>query len=162
MNLNNETDYKKVSNCLNDMIDIVVKKEKKRLYNQQYRQNNKEKLNLQKKQYWKDNKEKFNEQNKQRYQDNKEEYKEKIKLYQQTPLGKKSKRISTWKRLGLKCDDYDAIYDRYINTTNCDDCKCILTIDRYNTYTTKCMDHDHETGFFRNILCNLCNIKKRK
>jgi hypothetical protein len=47
MNLINETDYKEISNCLNDIINIVFKKEKNRLYQKIYnKQKNKWKQSL--------------------------------------------------------------------------------------------------------------------
>ena len=95
------------------------------------------------------------------YKDNKDERLFYQSQYKETPNGKKSYKISTWKQQGIICDDFNVIYDKYMNTTNCDNCNCILTTDRYNTYTTKCMDHDHKTGLFRNILCFVCNVKRK-
>jgi hypothetical protein len=54
---------------------------------------------------------------------------------------------------------YDELYEAYLYCGYCENCDVKLTKDRYNTPTTKCMDHDHKTGIFRNILCNSCNIK---
>lgn len=80
--------------------------------------------------------------------------------YNQTPEGKKRMRISNWKRQGL-IGDYDSIYEKYINTKNCDDCKILLATDGQSKYT-KCMDHNHKNGEFRNILCKNCNSSKRE
>ena len=88
------------------------------------------------------------------------ENKEKAKAYREDPDGIKSKRISHWKGRGVICDDWDVLYERYLNTEFCEDCKCKLTEDRYNTKTTRCLDHDHNTGLFRNVVCNSCNIKR--
>ena len=90
----------------------------------------------------------------------KEKEKEQQKIYRQSPEYKKSNRISNWKKMGVICDDFDELYERYLNTEFCEECKCKLTEDKINTKTTRCLDHCHTTGLFRNILCNPCNIKR--
>lgn len=71
---------------------------------------------------------------------------------------KKSVTISYWKYRGL-IGDYEAIYDRYINTTHCDLCNILLCKGRKGS-NKKCMEHDHNTGEFRNIVCHKCNMNK--
>lgn len=93
---------------------------------------------------------------------NSESGKKKEKEYRESNQGKKVGRIASWKYIGLIEDDYNIIYDRYIKTTNCDWCDCILTYDApISTATTKCMDHCHVTGKFRNILCCACNSSRK-
>jgi len=121
-----------------------------------YREKNKEKIKEQNKEYYEKNKEKIKEKNKEFYENNKAYMKE----YYQTEQGKKSYRISHWKGRGVISNDYDALYNQYINTSNCENCNVELTEDRYITPTTRCLDHEHTTGEFRNILCNMCNIKR--
>lgn len=136
--------------CMNDMLDIVVRKEEKRLYHIQYYQKTKEKKKQKSKDY---------------YQENKEEIIQKQKQYRQTTeKGIKVNRIGQWKYSGVICDDFDALYHHYIKTSYCDFCRVELTYDKRNTATTKCLDHDHsitDRPNFRNILCNFCNIKRR-
>jgi len=90
------------------------------------------------------------------YEKNKERIKQKDKEYSQTDKGKKSHRISTWKRYGLICEDYDKIYEIYVNTNECDNCGIELIEGMYCS-NKKCIDHSHKTGLFRNILCHKCN-----
>jgi hypothetical protein len=79
---------------------------------------------------------------------------------------KKKRKISRWKYGGLK-DDYNMVWDRYINSTNCENPKCNVVYGNYGdgTGTFKCMDHDHTPGLennFRNILCHRCNSNLNK
>ena len=136
-------------------------------YQKRYYDNNKEKVNAQKALYYKNNKEhldakrrEWREKNKEkckivakRWRDNNKEKIKKYKAeYDRTPAGKKSTRISAWKCRGLIHDNYSELYDKYLATTQCDVCdyKFLSSKDR-------CMDHDHETGLFRQFLCHSCN-----
>ena len=120
-----------VLDYMKDIINTVVMKEK----NRKYYEKNREKILKQQRQT-------------------------KIK-YRQTPEWKKTNIISKWKRqYGVVCDNFDALYDHYTSTAYCDYCKVELSIDKKRSSTTKCLDHCHETGLFRNILCLSCNIKR--
>ena len=80
------------------------------------------------------------------------------KEYNNSPNGYKSGKKSKWKSIGLVMDNFEEIFDRYMKTTNCDRCNIELTTrDNPPKMTTKCMDHQHQTGLFRNILCTKCN-----
>ena len=81
-----------------------------------------------------------------------EKNKEKIKEYQQSEVGKKTRNISKWKLRGL-IGDYDAIYEKYINSTHCELCK-----QPFKNSKDRCMDHEHISGQFRHICCMSCNI----
>jgi len=87
-------------------------------------------------------------------QNNKEKLAEYDKEYNKTDKGLKVSRISKWRFRGLISEDIDKIYERYILTEECDNCGILLDEDEA---TKKCMDHCHETGQFRNILCKSCN-----
>lgn len=86
-----------------------------------------------------------------------EDYKLMMKKYRESEAGKKSARISNWKKMGLKSDDYDMVYDEWKNTTNCEECGVEL-IEGNTGKHKKVLDHDHNTGLFRNVICNSCNI----
>ena len=120
-------------------------------YQKQYRLDNKEKI----KEYQLDNKEKLKEQSRQRYLENREKILEKKKEYAQTPQGKKSKKIGSWKFMGLLWEnqqEINQIYERYLNSKRCELCDV-----EYTETIIKNMDHSHTTGKFRNVLCHRCN-----
>ncbi len=113
---------------------MVKTKEEKKEYGKEYYKNNREKILLQ------------------------------IKEYNQTEKGKMNTKINEWKKnpkngYGLICenrDEYEYIYDRYLNSERCEECSKEYTEDNW-----KCMDHCHLTGLFRDIICNSCNMKRR-
>ena len=125
-----------------------------------YREANKDKIKEYKKEYYLKNKEKIKEQKnaymKEYYQANTD----KIKEYQKSPNGKKSNTICDWKRKGLLSEDYDSLYQKYIESTNCEECNCYYGKYKDGSWSFRCMDHCHITGVFRNFLCNRCNIRR--
>tara|TARA_R110000796_G_scaffold200623_2_gene316633 strand:- start:79 stop:642 length:564 start_codon:yes stop_codon:yes gene_type:complete len=60
--------------------------------------------------------------------------------------------IYDWKRKGVIADDYDEVYDIYINTMECNHCgkEFCNTKERH-------LDHCHQTGDIRAIVCQKCN-----
>jgi len=102
-------------------------------------------------------KEKRKEFHKKYYQENKTEMLGRHK----TQDGIKSKCISNWKQRGVISEDYSSLYDRYLNYKNCEICNIEFINDK-RCGATKCLDHSHKTGLFRNFLCLTCNIKRRE
>jgi hypothetical protein len=148
------------------------KKERRKESDKKYYEANKQKIKEQKKEYREANKEKIKEQkkeyhvkNKERIKEQKKEYreknKEKIKEYNQTEDRKKSNKISDWKHKGVISNDYNALYEKYINTNECELCSISITSGKGIT-GKKHLDHCHVTGEFRNILCGVCNTTAMK
>ena len=75
---------------------------------------------------------------------NSEKNKEYQKIYRQSENGKKRLTIGRWKHNGL-IGDYEAIYQRYKNTTHCDCCNIQLITGKTGG-THRVMDHNHKTG----------------
>ena len=139
-------------------------------YKKNYYQQNKEKIKERTKKYREDNKEKHKEKAKKYREENKEklkeqakkyreENKEKIRAYTKTEKGKKTHKINSWKQQGIKSDNFDEVYDRYINCNNCELCSIELITGMYGS-NKKCLDHNHQTGLVRNVVCNKCNVKR--
>jgi len=100
------------------------------------------------------NKEHIAEMSKLRYINLKDHISQQVKVYRQTPSGKKTHSISVWKQYGLINDDYPALYDEYINCTSCQVC-----LTDFKNSRDRCLDHDHTTGLFRWFLCQRCNTR---
>ena len=86
--------------------------------------------------------------------------KEAIKIYNKNYRLKNIKNltIKTWKTYqGIIWNDYNIIYDLYINATNCDYCS-----KEFKNSLDKCCDHNHDITDANNIrgfLCRDCNFK---
>ena len=97
------------------------------------------------------NKEKEKERKAIFYKNNKEKVDARNKAYSETPAGIKSTSMRMWRYLGVK-NVNDEMYERYINTTNCDVCN-----KEFKNSMDRHLDHDHETGEMRWVLCCSCN-----
>ena len=65
--------------------------------------------------------------------------------------------ICNWKKRGLLCregETYKDIYYHVMSVNNCELCNVEFSKEIKNQ---RCMDHDHNTGYFRKVLCRGCN-----
>jgi hypothetical protein len=115
--------------------------EERKAYQKEYREKNKEKIKEYRKEYKLNNK-------------------EQIKEYNQTDAGKKNRRIRRWKQIGVKSEDFNSLYEYYLNCNNCENCDIELIEGNYGA-NRRCLDHSHKTGLFRNVLCNTCNVRRK-
>jgi|TARA_R110001599_G_scaffold14503_3_gene63028 hypothetical protein len=129
-------------------------KQRDREYTKTQREKNKDNIKLTQKNYHDSHKEERKEYNKK----NREHITEYHRQYIQTDLGKKINRIGNWKNSGVISDNYDELYELYINCSNCENCG--VNFEEKNCDNRKCLDHSHTTGVFRNILCARCNKKR--
>ena len=61
--------------------------------------------------------------------------------------------IRNWKLSGLIYADCNELYEIYIKTMKCQHCN-----KEFKNSQDRCMDHDHNTGLFRKIVCRRCNV----
>ena len=89
---------------------------------------------------------------------------ERVKYVEQWKIeNPESAKISSWKHQGMKLrpdEDWISIWVIYELCENCEICNVKLTRDKQNKSTTKCLDHDHDTGLIRHIICHKCNVGK--
>ena len=147
-------------------------KEQKKEQDKRYYEKNKDKIAEYQRQYNQDNKERIAERkaeyNQQHRQDNREYYKEYGKVYREenkerialyhkehnkTPKGIKVQTLSNWRQRGV-IGDLEQLYILYINTDKCMHCE-----KGFADSVDRCLDHDHETGLYRAVLCRSCNTK---
>jgi len=82
-------------------------------------------------------------------------YSDKMKAYHKSPTGRKSGMITKWKQRGVVLPvghTWDSLHDLYKNTTACMVCKKV-----FRDSNDKCLDHCHESGAYRQVLCCSCN-----
>tara|TARA_R100000951_G_C2639058_1_gene180276 strand:- start:777 stop:1301 length:525 start_codon:yes stop_codon:yes gene_type:complete len=162
--LNIIKELKKVRSKLKQKINArkweAKNKQRRTLQKAQQYLNNREEIRKRHNQWNLDNPNYNREYGKKHREENSEYHKKRHFDYQNTEAGKKCQRKSTWKMNGLNMENFEEIYKRYLETTNCDNCNILLTCGKLKLATTKCMDHSHITGEFRNVLCLACNTRR--
>ena len=105
--------------------------------------------------YYHANKEKMKEYNK----EYKKKHKDEMDATKMFPYVKKINRLYSWEKQGLiaTTEDIDRIYDLSINQKVCNACDRPFKRDGKMCKRDPCMDHSHETGLFRHIICRSCN-----
>tara|TARA_R100001594_G_scaffold113257_1_gene148107 strand:- start:114 stop:536 length:423 start_codon:yes stop_codon:yes gene_type:complete len=68
----------------------------------------------------------------------------------------KTHSIHNWKNKGVKSDDFDKLYEEHMSINNCQLCNIEFNKNIKNQW--RCLDHDHKTGFYRQTICNKCNL----
>jgi hypothetical protein len=109
------------------------------------------------------NKEKIKERARANYLANKEKRNAQMKAWREAnpERAKRNDLISRWRERGVVCDDFDALYDQYLAATHCADCGVEFAGeygDGSGAY--RCLDHCHETGAFRDVVCPGCNQRR--
>ena len=132
--------------------------EEKREYRREWDAKNKDKIKGYRKKYYYENIETCKEQNKVWHSQNREKHNENMKIYYKSDNGKMKYRIQAWKRSGVKHDNFETLHTIFMDTKYCEKCHIQLTSGS-GLGAHKHLDHCHETGDFRNILCGSCNIK---
>ena len=68
--------------------------------------------------------------------------------------------IRDWRHRKIKLrddEDWDSVYIQWFIQQKCDDCECELKFGKKGS-GCRVLDHDHETGFIRGIVCQRCNV----
>ena len=124
--------------------------------NKKYYEKNKEKVKEYEKEYREANKDKEHERHKKYREANKDKEHERHKKYRET--NKKNIIINSWLNISkIKFADRNEAefyYETYINTHRCTWCDKM-----FENSKERCMDHCHNCGLPRAIICRSCNNK---
>ena len=122
-----------------------------------WRDNNKESY----KKYREQNKERIQQYNKIWNENNKEHKSQLDREYRKLhPKSQYTICKTNWKKrevLDTFNDKYKTLYRIYESTKFCDD--CATQLDNCNK-SRKCLDHCHQSGYFRGVVCHCCNMKR--
>ncbi len=65
--------------------------------------------------------------------------------------------IYIWKKRGVISEDYNKLYENHMSINNCK--LCNIEFDKNIRSQWRTLDHDHNTGFYRQTICYKCNIQ---
>jgi hypothetical protein len=132
--------------------------EKDKESKRKYIENNPEKIKESGNKYREENREKEKERHKKYREENPEKVKASQKKWSQTPIGKKSVELTTWKHRDIveTPEELERIYELRETQERCSSCDVKLTRDGVCS-TQATMDHSHITNRFRQICCHSCN-----
>ncbi len=132
-------------------------KEEKRKYDQEYRRewrkSNLEKCKESSRRSWHKNKEKHKKRKKEYYQDHKEEIDIKNKKWKK----EHKEELKIWNKAYRLEHIYSLTLEQVNEMLIKQDYKCAICDEMLNGKGD--IDHDHETGKVRGILCRTCNLK---
>jgi len=69
----------------------------------------------------------------------------------------KYQNIYRWKSKGVISNDFDKLYEEHMKINICQLCNIQFNDNIYNN--KRCLDHDHETGLYRQTICHRCNVR---
>ena len=62
------------------------------------------------------------------FAENKDLRREQARKWSKTEAGRRTSRIKSWKKNGILHKDFDKLYERYLNATECENCSIPLTL----------------------------------
>ena len=124
--------------------------EKKKARDKKYQLENKEKIREKQKAYYLKNKEALKKYRKEHYQENKDVYIERVREWAKN--NKEARKNNILKsKYNITLDDYNKMFDEQTG--------CCFGCGKHQSEIEKplCVDHCHETGLVRGLLCDKCN-----
>ena len=105
------------------------------------------------KKYREANREKIRQTSREWAERNREKERERQREISKTDKEKKRQMIKSWKHYGIISEDFDILYEKYLQCEKCEWCKTIFNKKRY-------IEHNHYSGEIRGIVCQSCNLKQ--